>query len=72
MSLLYYIFNVLSFDYPKSDKEIIPANIIAINTYCITDSFSFSKNLDRINEMITVPAPKITAAIPEPSDKAKR
>ena len=51
---------------------MIPANIIAIKAYCKTESFSFNKNLESINDTITVPAPRITAAIPEPSDKANR
>ncbi len=43
-----------------------------INTYCRTDSFSFRKILDKTKEIITVPAPKITAAIPVPSDNANK
>lgn len=57
---------------PSNDKEIIPTNITAINKYCIRVNFSFNIILDRIKDIITVPAPRITAATPVPSERANR
>ena len=44
--------------------------MININKYCNFVSFSLRIILESVNETITVPAPKITAAMPFPSERA--
>ena len=40
-------------------------------TYCSPDNLSLRMILDSMKDMITVPDPRMTAAIPDPSDNAK-
>ena len=62
----------IQFFYLISEKRIIPAKMTTMKTYCSTDNLSLRMILDNVKDIITVPAPRITAAIPDPSDNAKK